>query len=127
MPARPALRGERLGNDLSYPAGADGANREFGKMIAQGGHVTPSIESNPLTACTRIGILRFLEAAEGSEKSYVYSEMKSLKQPSYKVEMHKCGVDHDAAETSGGVSMSASRLSAIVAAATFTEFRARWA
>ena len=43
-----------------------GANREFGKMIAQGGHVTPSIESNPLTACTRIGILRFSEAAEGS-------------------------------------------------------------
>ena len=35
------------------------ANREFGKMIAQGGHVTPSIESNPLTACTRIGIQRF--------------------------------------------------------------------
>ena len=45
---------------------ADGANREFGKMIAQGGHVTPSIESNPLTACTRIGILRFSGAAEGS-------------------------------------------------------------
>ena len=34
-------------------AGGDGANREFRKIIAQGGHVTPSIESNPLTACTR--------------------------------------------------------------------------
>ena len=55
--------------------GADDANGEFGKMIAQGGHVTPSIESNPLTACTRIGNQRFLEAAEESEKDNKYNEI----------------------------------------------------
>ena len=52
-----------------------GANREFGKMIAEGGHVTPSIESNPMTACTRIGIHRFYEAAEGSKKDNIYSNL----------------------------------------------------
>ena len=67
-----------------------GGNREFGKMITQGGHVTPSIESNPLTACTRIGILRFLEDGEGSDKSNIYSKIQSFKQPSYKIEMHNC-------------------------------------
>ena len=76
-------------------AGMDGANREFGKMIAQGGHVTPSIESNPLTACTRIGIQRFLEAAEGSEKDIFYSKIQSFKQQIYKVEMHKSGVGRE--------------------------------
>ena len=59
-------------------------------MIAQGGHVTPSIESNPLTACTRIGNLRFCHASEVSEKYNNYSEIQSLKQLSCKVEMHKC-------------------------------------
>ena len=68
----------------------------FGKMIAQGGHVTPSIESNPMTVCTRIGILRFLEAAEGSEKSHVYSKLLSIKQPRYKVGMHKGYVEAEA-------------------------------
>ena len=63
--------------------------REFRKMIAQGGHVTPSIESNPMTACTRIGIQRFLEATEGREKDVIYSKIQSLKQLNYKVEMHK--------------------------------------
>ena len=67
-----------------------GANREFRKMIAQGRHVTPSIESNPLTACTRIGMLRFLEAAYESKQSSIYKEIQSLKLPSYKIEM---GVD----------------------------------
>ena len=47
--ARPADSGnggaERV---VTAGAGADGANREFGKMIAQGGHVTPSVDSNPL-------------------------------------------------------------------------------
>ena len=59
-------------------------------MIAQGGHVTPSIESNPLTACTRIGISRYFKAAERIEKHNSYSKIRSLKQQSYKVEMHKC-------------------------------------
>ena len=72
-----------------------GANREFRKMIAQGGHVTPSIESNPLTACTRIGNLRFLEAAEGSGKNRIYNRLQSLKQPRYKVEMHNCVEGHE--------------------------------
>ena len=63
-------------------------------MIAQGGHVTPSIESNPLTVCTRIGILRFLEAAEGGENNNIYNKIQSLKQLSYKVEMHNCGGRH---------------------------------
>ena len=39
----------------------------------------------------------------------------------------KSGVDHGAEETSGGLSMSVLRLSAILTAAAFTEFRARWA
>ena len=75
--------------------GYHGANREFRKMIAQGRHVTPSIESNPLTACTRIGILRFLQAAEGSKKSNIYREIQSLTLPSYKVEMHKNVANHE--------------------------------
>ena len=59
-------------------------NREFGEMIAQGGHVTPSIESNPLTACTRIGILRFFETAEGVKKikitaGYVDSSSQAIR------------------------------------------------
>ena len=73
--ARP--RPSRLGGT---DTGADGANREFGKMIAQGGHVTPSVDSNPLTACTRIGIQRFLEAAVGSEKDKIYNKIWYLKQ-----------------------------------------------
>ena len=63
---------------------------DFRKMIAQGGHVTPSVESNPLTACTRSGILRIWEAEERSKKYNNYRWIRSLKQPSYKVEMHKC-------------------------------------
>ena len=64
-------------------------------MIAQGGHVTPSIESNPLTACTRIGILRFFDASERTQKDNKNSELQSFKQLIYKVEMHKCGADHE--------------------------------
>ena len=73
--------------------GAGSINREFGKMIAQGGHVTPSIESNPMTACTRIGIQRFLEAAEESKKDNNSSMIASVKQLIYKVEMHNCDAD----------------------------------
>ena len=47
-----------------------------------------------MTACIRIGIHRFLEAAEGSEKDNIYSMIQSLKQLSYKVAMHKNGEDH---------------------------------
>ena len=65
---RPADRGNGGAERVATAGGGgDGANREFGKMIAQGGHVTPSIESNPMTACTRIGIQRFLEDAEGGK------------------------------------------------------------
>ena len=64
-------------------------------MIAQGGHVTPCIESNPLTACTRIGLPRFWEAAERRNKYNIYSKIQSLKQPSYKVEMHKYGAGRE--------------------------------
>ncbi len=89
--ARPADRGNGSAERVATAgAGADGANREFGKMIAQGRHVTPSIESNPLTACTRIGIQRFVEAAEGSKKAFIYSKIQSLKQLSYKAEIHNC-------------------------------------
>ena len=74
---RPADRGNGGAKRASTAgAGADGANREFGKMIAQGGHVTPSIESNPITACTRIGIHRFFEAEEVSEKDNIYSKIQ---------------------------------------------------
>ena len=51
----------------------------------------PTIESNPLTACTRIGILRFFESAEVSKKYIIYRKLQSLMQPSYTVEMHKSG------------------------------------
>ena len=62
-------------------------------MIAQGGHVTPSIESNPLTACTRIGILAILlKLRKGVKKHNIYSKIQSLKQLSYKAEIHKRGV-----------------------------------
>ena len=89
-----ALRVPQLGRTIT---GADGANREFGKMIDQGGHVTPSIESNPMTACTRIGIHRFFEAAEGSEKGNINSIIQSFKQLSYKVEMHMYATNRGAA------------------------------
>ena len=94
--ARPTDRGnggaERV---VTAGAGADGANREFGKMIAQGGHVTPSIDSNPMTACTQIGIRRFLEAEKWSKKANSYSKFQSFKQLSYKVESHKNGAYSD--------------------------------
>ena len=82
-------------------AGAGGTNREFGKMIAQGRHVTPSIESNPMTACTRIGIQRFLEAAEESKKDNISSKIESLKPLSYKVEMHKNAADREDGHRAG--------------------------
>ena len=63
-------------------------------MIAQGGHVTPSIESNPLTACTRIGILRFRDASERSQKHRKHNGLQSFKQLSCKVEMHKSVEGH---------------------------------
>ena len=44
-----------------------------------------------MTTCTRIGIQRFLEAAEESKKDNISSKIESLKQLSYKVEMHKSG------------------------------------
>ena len=66
-------------------------------MIAQGRHVTPSIESNPLTACTRIGIQRFFEAAEGNIKDIFYSKIQSLKQLRYKVEIHNCALNRGSA------------------------------
>ena len=51
---RPADRGNGGAERVATAgASADGADREFRKIIAQGGHVTPSIEFNPLTACTR--------------------------------------------------------------------------
>ena len=63
-------------------------------MIAQGGHVTPSIESNPLTACTRIGILRILVSCR-RELNKNYSRSRLIKQPGYKVEMHNCGTGRE--------------------------------
>ena len=55
----------------------------------------PTIEFNPLTACTRSGILRFFEAAEVSNKYIIYNMLQSLMQPSYTVEMHKNAVDRE--------------------------------
>ena len=78
-----------------------------------------------MTACTRIGILRFLEAAEESENYNIYSKIQSFKKPRNKVEMHNCAAGHANGAASGSVSMLASRLSAILAAAAFTESRAR--
>ncbi len=105
-----AEKGDRLvaRTDLTYWPDASTAYRnsyrrcrEFPKMIAQGGHVTPCIESNPLTACTRIGLPRFWEAAERRNKYNIYSKIQSLKQPSYKVEMHKCVGGREFAHLSG--------------------------
>ena len=66
------------------------AYREFRKIIESGVHVTPRIELNPVTACTRIATRRFSESARGTKKQNIYSWLQSIKQPSYWVEMHNC-------------------------------------
>ena len=53
------------------------------------------LKSNPMTACTRIGIQRFLEAGEERKKDNIVSKIESVKQLSYKVEMHNRAVDRE--------------------------------
>ena len=63
--------------------------------MAQGGHVTPCIESNPLTACTRNRNRRNQATEECDKKEIYYSLLRYFMQLIYKVTMHKSVVDRE--------------------------------
>ena len=77
------------------PNGDHSVSGHLPKIMVQGGHVTPFIESNPLTACTRNWNQRNL-AEECSEKKYInYRYLYRIMQLIYKVKMHKSGVGRE--------------------------------